>query len=367
MEFEELIKSKKVIICCGSGGVGKTTISASIAVKAAQMGKKVLVLTIDPARRLATSLGLTKLTDTDLRVGEGLFKGEMYAAVLDAKKVFDEFLIRLSPSQELADRVLKNKIYLQFSSAMSASQEYSALERLLQTVQQGTYDLVVLDTPPTKHAIDFLRSPGKVHALFQDSILKWFMMPFVTFEKISLGIVNRGTKAAFKAFEKLAGAEFLGSVTDFFVAIKDWQGAVKNRATEVHELLLSDDTAFLLITGFNSVRIEEARYFSRTLEQGGYHLNAVIVNRTFPFWEVDKPSVVTEKAPDSDPRIDKLRSYFDQNCELYRRQYSSFLQFSGELRGKVKFYALPDFESDIHDLKALQNVASRLGEAMHYE
>ena len=171
MALDELLKTKKVIVCCGSGGVGKTTISASLGVRAAELGLKTLVLTIDPAQRLMTSLGL-KSTNEEVRVTPERFPGELYAAMLDMKRTFDEFIVRLDPSNEVARQVLKNHVYQQLSTALNGSQEYTAMERLLQAVSSGRYDIVILDTPPTKHAIDFLNAPTKIYTLFQESIIK---------------------------------------------------------------------------------------------------------------------------------------------------------------------------------------------------
>lgn len=358
MDFDELIKSKKVLICCGSGGVGKTTLSAAIGVKAAQMGLRVLVLTIDPARRLANSLGLNNLSGEEVRVGEKLFKGELYAAVLDSKKIFDSFVTKLSPSPEVAEKILQNGIYQQLSTALSASQEYTALERLLQVSSMEKFDLVILDTPPTKHAIDFLNAPAKVYSLFQEAIIKWFFMPFSTIDKMSLGLMNRGTRAAFKAFEKIVGSEFLTMITEFFMAIKDLQYVLKERSAEVHRLLISDKTGFVLVTGFHAVRIEEARYFERNLKNGGYHLSAIIVNRTFPLWGHHEDS--TEGNIKGNAAYQKLRDYYNELKEFYREQHEAFKQFAGEYRQNVAFLSLPDFDQDIHDLDSLKKLADRI-------
>jgi anion-transporting ArsA/GET3 family ATPase len=363
--FSDLLRSKKVLICCGSGGVGKTTLSAALGVLAAENGMKALVLTIDPARRLATSLGLETLGDSENQVAAGEFPGELHAGMLDMKKTFDDFIIRLAPSPAVAERVLSNNVYKQLSTALNGSQEYTAMEKLLQVVSTGKYDIIILDTPPTKHAIDFLNAPVKIHTLFQDSIIKWFLMPFTTLDKMSLGLMNRGTKMAFKAFEKLAGSEFLSTLTDFFASIRDWQKALRDRTAEVHRLLTSAETGFVLVTGFNAVKIEEARFFERSLKKGGYFLSAIIVNRAFPLWgrsEIGSETVAEISPGPAGLAYEKLRKYFDDMQNYYQSQQSAFRNFAGEVRTDALFARLPDYDQDVHDIENLRRLAHRLQE-----
>ena len=339
--------------------------SAALGVRAAELGLKVLVLTIDPAKRLATSLGLDQLGDEQRQIGQGRFVGELYASMLDMKKTFDDFIIRLAPSPAIAERVLKNNVYQQVSTALNGSQEYTSLEKLLQIMAQKKFDIVILDTPPTKHAIDFLHAPIKIHTLFQDSIIKWFLMPFTTLDKMSLGLMNRGTKLAFKAFEKLAGSEFLSNLTEFFASIREWQKALRDRTAEVHRLLTSNSTGFVLVTGFNSVKIEEARFFERTLKKGGYYLSAIIINRAFPLWEQSEIGVgelIDDKKDSLGENYRLITEYYRSMQKFYRSQQTAFKNFAGEVRQNVIFALLPDFDQDIHDVDSLKQVADRLVE-----
>lgn len=365
MGFDKLLMSKKVIICCGSGGVGKTTLSAAFGVRAAELGLKVLVLTIDPARRLANSLGLESFDESEKRIAPEKFKGEFYAGMLNVKKTFDDFITKLAPTPAAAEKVLNNHIYRQISTALNGSQEYTALEKLLQSVDSGKYDLVVLDTPPTKHAIDFLNAPIKINSLFQDSVIRWFVMPFTTLDKLSLGLMNKGTKAALKIFEKVAGSEFLTLLTEFFSSIRDWQVVLRDRTAEVHRLLTSSQTGFVLVTGFNAIHIEEARFFERSLKKGGYLLSAIIVNRAFPEWSEGEASPDfsdpgdSESSEISELKL-KLRNYYQQLKKFFDSQQVAFNNFSCEPRQNVIFARLPDFDQDIHDLTSLAAIAARL-------
>jgi anion-transporting ArsA/GET3 family ATPase len=363
MDFDGLLKSKKVLICCGAGGVGKTTLAASLGVRAASLGLRVLVLTIDPARRLATSLGLADLGDDEIKkVDVDGISGVLFASMLNMKRTFDEFITSMAPSQDIADRVLNNNIYKQISTALNGSQEYTALEKLLQYVESNAYDLIVLDTPPTKHAMDFLNAPVKIHTLFQDSIIKWFLMPFTTLDRLSLGLMNRGTKVAFKAFEKVGGSQFLGSLNEFFSSIRAWQKLLRDRTAEVHRLLTSDITGFVLVSGFNSVRIEEARFFEMSLRKGGYHLSAIIINRAFPLW--GHHNILSNEVPDGDAVINqsykKLVNYYESIKRFYESQEEAFHSYFQDMREGVLFCRLPDFDQDVHDIKGLIKVADRL-------
>jgi anion-transporting ArsA/GET3 family ATPase len=358
LDFDKLLKTKKVLICCGSGGVGKTTVSASLGVRAAELGLKALVLTIDPARRLATSLGLEQLDEVEKRIAPDDFSGELYAAMLDVKKTFDEFIMKLAPTPEAGEKVLQNHIYRQISTTLNGSQEYTALEKLLQAVSSEKYDIVILDTPPTKHAIDFLNAPVKIHSLFQDSIIKWFLMPFTTIDKISLGLMNRGTKAALKVFEKIVGSEFLSMLTEFFASIRDWQKILRDRTAEVHRLLTSSHTGFILVTGYNSVRIEEARFFERSLKGGGYSLSAIIVNRAFPEWD-EKSNLQKTSYLNTSDNLAKLRTYYVEMHSFFKVQEEAFKSFAMEPRQGVIFLRVPDFDEDVHDVSSLKKLALR--------
>jgi anion-transporting ArsA/GET3 family ATPase len=364
MDFSQLLKSKKVIICCGSGGVGKTTLSAALGVKAAELGLRALVLTIDPARRLATSLGLDSLADGETEVSAGRFSGHLFASMLNVKRTFDDFILKMAPSAEMAERVLQNNIYKQISTALNGSQEYTALEKLLQESTSGKYDVVILDTPPTKHAMDFLNAPIKIHTLFQDSITKWFLMPFTTLDRMSLGLMNRGTKAAFKAFEKIGGSDFLTSLTDFFSSIRAWQKHLRDRTAEVHRLLTSDATGFILVTGFSAVRIDEARFFEQSLKRGGYSLSAVIVNRAFPLW--GRHDLGPDQVTDSQlgEKYLKLASYYDSLKRFYTSQEDAFVNFALDVRINTIFCRLPDFDQDVHDIAGLKMLSDRLDESL---
>lgn len=213
--MRDLLAQAKILICVGSGGVGKTTVSSAIALKAAQMGRRVLVLTVDPAKRLKSTMGLENLDQSQIE--HPSIKGSLTAAVIDNKKIFDDFVDRVAGDSLSKEKILKNKLYIQLSTTLSGSQEFTALEKLYSSFQSGKYDLIVLDTPPAQHAMDFLGAPKKLAYLFSERITKWFRISSKG-EKLGFfsSLIQSGTKQVIKALELLTGSEFIRELSDFF-------------------------------------------------------------------------------------------------------------------------------------------------------
>ena len=279
----ELLRGKKVCICAGSGGVGKTTISAAIAAGMAARGKKVAVLTIDPAKRLADSLGLPELGNTERRVDPSLFQaegveagdGELWAMMLDAKATFDEVISKHAPDAETRDRILENRIYRQISNALAGSQEYMAMEKLFELHQEDRYDLLVLDTPPTRNALDFLDAPRRLTQFIEGRSLQVFLRP----TGLGMKLFGRGTSMMFSALRRLTGVDLLEDISEFFQAFSGMVGGFQERAKRVNELLADKRTSFLVVCGPSGEPIEEAVYFHRRLVEAALPFGGVIVNR----------------------------------------------------------------------------------------
>ena len=222
--MKELIENKKLLICVGAGGVGKTSLSATIGLQAAIMGRKVLVLTIDPAKRLANSLGLEKFGNTETKIDlssvDGA-RGELWAMMLDGQKTFDELIANLSDDEETKQRILNNNIYQGITDTIVGNQEYMATEKLYDVVSSGRYDLVILDTPPVKNALDFLDSPGRMARFVDKRVMKWFL----TSKTKKKGLLNRlltGTSAVlFKILGYIFGQEFLEDIAVFFINFRE--------------------------------------------------------------------------------------------------------------------------------------------------
>jgi anion-transporting ArsA/GET3 family ATPase len=269
-----------VVICCGSGGVGKTTVSAALAVKWALSGSRVAVLTIDPARRLADSLSIGELTNAAREVPIGDLKpegeGRLDAMMLDAKATFDELVRRLAPSEEVAERILGNRYYRFASERLGGSHEYMAMERLLLLAESGEYDVVVLDTPPTRHALDFLRAPDRMAGLMDQGVLRWLVMPA---RKGGWRALELGSEAVTRVLKRLLGQSTIGEIASFFDAFVTVGDGMRERSLAVHDLLRSAQTRFLLVTTPAPTARAEALHFLALLVDKEMPFGGFLVNR----------------------------------------------------------------------------------------
>jgi anion-transporting ArsA/GET3 family ATPase len=281
--IERVLEGKEICICAGSGGVGKTTASAAIAAGMAARGRKVAVLTIDPAKRLADSLGLDELGNRERRVDPALFEqagidsggGELWAMMLDAKATFDEVVREHAPDDATRDRILGNRIYQQISGALAGSQEYMAMEKLYELHREGRYDLLVLDTPPSRNAIDFLEAPKRLTQFIEGRSLQLFMRP----TGLGMRVLGRGTSVVFAVLKRVTGLDLIEDLSEFFGAMSGMVGGFRERARRVDELLADERTTFVLVCGPAREPIEEAIYFHRRLTESDLPFGGAVVNR----------------------------------------------------------------------------------------
>ena len=369
----ELLRGKKVCICAGSGGVGKTTISAAIAAGMAARGKKVAVLTIDPAKRLADSLGLPELGNTERRVDPSLFQaegvetgdGELWAMMLDAKATFDELISKHAPDAETRDRILENRIYRQISNALAGSQEYMAMEKLFELHQEDRYDLLVLDTPPTRNALDFLDAPRRLTQFIEGRSLQVFLRP----TGLGMKLFGRGTSMMFSALRRLTGVDLLEDISEFFQAFSGMVGGFQERAKRVNELLADKRTSFLVVCGPSGEPIEEAVYFHRKLVEAALPFGGVIVNRVHYESELNaaspranSPSVegedivgeLEDALGDPDLAARAAASLADYGA-LAASDRRNIERLTAELRAR-RVIRVPYLDEDVHDLGGLMEV-----------
>lgn len=350
-----LFKDTKVLVCVGSGGVGKTTIAASLAVLAAKEGKRVLVLTIDPAKRLAQTLGIEGSKDITKVPGQN-FKGELFASVIDHKKTFDDFVARAAKRTEAAQKIFNNSLYRQLSTNLSGSQEFTALEKLYSCYESGEFDLIILDTPPTKHAIDFLNAPQKLSALFSEGVAKWFRDPEGKRGGFFGHLLQTGTRQVLKILESLTGSNFIRELGDFFVNIEQWQGKLLGRTVDVHRMLVAPTTQFCLVTAFDEAKLKEAEYFSREIKKGGYHLGTVVLNRVFPYWlDLGSAQDLGKEHEDLVKLYSQMRSYYNQRDKLYQ-------QFEAGMKNQARIFRIPDLVKDVSDLGGLEELSALIVE-----
>ena len=287
--IEELTAHKEIIVCAGSGGVGKTTTAAAIALQASVDGKKVAVLTIDPARRLASSLGLKELTNSPTKVNKRKFTaaglspaGELHAMMLDTKSTFDEVVTRYAPSPEQAERILANRFYQNISGTLSGTQEYMAMEKLYELYSEGGYDLIVIDTPPTRNALDFLDAPRRMTDFFESRVLRWFLMPYMKAGGGIMRVANVAAVTFLKIVKRIVGSEVLEDTAEFFSNLEGMYEGFKQRAREVAALLQSPSTSFVVVTSPAEESVSEATFFASRLNEAGLPFGALVVNRVHP-------------------------------------------------------------------------------------
>jgi anion-transporting ArsA/GET3 family ATPase len=340
-----LLARKEICICAGSGGVGKTTTSAAIAAGMAARGKKVAVLTIDPARRLADSLGLPELGNEERLVPGDFGRGELWAMMLDAKRTFDELIEWHAPDEQTRDAVLNNRIYQELSNAVAGSQEYMAMEKLHELHQEGRYDLLVLDTPPTRNALEFLDAPKRLSTFIDSRSLQLFTAP----GRLGLRVVGRGTGVVFSVLKRATGVDMLEDLSEFFRSFGDMSQGFRERAERVNALLADSRTAFLLVTSPNPDAVDEAVFFHHRLLDTGLPFAGVVVNRMHPLAASDSAEV---------PQLlgDDLAGKVLRNLEDYRvladRDRESLARLRSKLRRKPML-CVPELDDDIHDLAGL--------------
>ena len=363
----DLLADKRVCICAGSGGVGKTTTSAAIAAGMAARGKKVAVLTIDPAKRLADSLGLPELGNTERRVEPELFTavgaelqgGELWAMMLDAKATFDEVVRNHAPDAETRDRILSNRIYQQLSAALAGSQEYMAMEKLFEIHAEDRYDLLVLDTPPSRNALDFLDAPRRLTQFIEGRALQVFMKP----TGFGMKVFGRGTSMMFSVLRRITGVDLLEELADFFQAMSGMVGGFRERARRVNELLADPATSFLVVCAPQGEPISEAVYFHRKLIEAELPFGGVIVNKVH--YEGRVAGEAAEHLPELPERLtaalgdealaERVAANFDDFRLLSERDQRNVEHLAAEMRTRAVIQ-VPYLDEDVHDLAGLMRI-----------
>jgi anion-transporting ArsA/GET3 family ATPase len=335
-----LLEEKRIVVCAGSGGVGKTTTAAAIALGMAERGLRVAVVTIDPAQRLANALGLEALGDEPHPVALEL-DGELWAMTLDPKRTFDALIDQLAPDARTRDEVLANRIYQQLSTAVAGSQEFTAIAKLYELDEEGGYDLLILDTPPSRNALDFLDAPARLTRFFQGRAIRMFLRP--------AGLLGRGTGLVFSLLQRVTGVDLLHDVSVFFRALGGMVDGFSERARRVGALLEDPATTFLIVTSPRHDPVQEAIYFHRKLREAGMPFGGVVVNR------------MHEAAPPDAPLPEELGGGLAQRvlasarelAALAEREEANVAHLRAEL-GDPPTIVIPELEDDVHDLESLQ-------------
>jgi anion-transporting ArsA/GET3 family ATPase len=377
MDLEHLVRTKKVIVCVGSGGVGKTTMSAAIALEAAELGLTVCVLTIDPARRLANALGLDSLGNVATRVAGDRFEaagipepaGQLWAMMLDTKRTWDDLVTRFAADEAQARRILDNHYYQQISSAIAGSQEFMAMEKLYELHESGTYDVVVLDTPPTRHALDFLDAPKKMIGFMDEGVLRMFMAP----GRLGLSAFQSSGAWMLAALQRVTGFEVLRDIADFVGSFSGMHAGFRERAAKVEALLRADRSTFLLVTSPNPLTVDEATYFQRKLVEYRMPWAGFVVNRVHELalaepgakdaWKKmrrEPAEILRVLDVPADPDLaGRIAENLDRVEALARRDAAQLDRLTRACPGYPR-RTVPAFDVDVHDLSGLTRINRHL-------
>lgn len=384
--FENIFAAKRILICVGSGGVGKTTTAASMALRAALAGHRTLVLTIDPAKRLANSLGLVELGHDVQQVDEALLdelakrrgevrpaSGELHAMMLDQKRAFDELVEQHAKNPEAVKRILKNPVYQQISGSLAGSQEYAAMAKLHDFDEQGEFDVIVVDTPPTSHALDFLDAPRKLTEAIDSPAIEWFRK-MQSAKGGGWSVVGRTGNYVLKRLSKFVGSQFIDDLAVFFTEFNDILGGFHTRAQETFATLRQDKVGFVLVACPESMAVREATFFYKRLESArlpfsGFVINRVHTSRPAATSEAELVSLLAEHAGVAELGLTDsgLRIAADAMLESHRN-----LQALAEAdRGAIdtlkglseQLVTVPFLDQDVHQLSEL----ARLGDFLFSE
>ena len=348
--IERWLARKEICICAGSGGVGKTTTAAAIALGMAARGRRVAVLTIDPAKRLANSLGLPELGNEE-RLVEADVEGELWAMMLDAKRTFDELVERQAPDVATRDAILANPIYRELSNAVAGSQEYMAMEKLHELHQEGRYDLLVLDTPPTRNALDFLDAPKKLSAFIDSRSLQFFTAPGA----LGLRVMGRGSGLVLSAMRRATGIDLLEDLSTFFRSFGGMTAGFRERAEHVNRLLADSRTAFVLVTSPRHDAIDAAGFFHRRLLDAGLPFAGVVANRVHVVQEA-AGDVVAELEPLVGAELARTvaEAYADEHSAAEGDRLN--LDQLRRRLGRKPMIEVPHLDDDVHDLPGLRRM-----------
>jgi anion-transporting ArsA/GET3 family ATPase len=354
-----LVSERSIVVCCGSGGVGKTTTAAVLALEGARRGRKTVVVTIDPAKRLADALGLAGLTGSPSRI-DGDWPGELWAMMLDTKSTFDDLVLKHAGTPEQGRRILANRFYRNISGALSGTQEYMAMEKLHELHDETDFELVVVDTPPTRHALDFLDAPRRLSRFLDHRLFRLLMAPSRGFVRA----VNVAAQTFLRTVSKVVGGDVVDDAIAFFQAFEGMEEGFRQRAARVNELLTAPETAFVLVASPRRDTVEEAHFFAERLGEAGIEVRALVVNRVHPTFG---RTVTEQGAAATAARAETLagtslgglyRNLADFEAVASREQ--AHLAGLADAVAPAPVVWVPFLRSDVHDLAGMDEVAAHV-------
>jgi anion-transporting ArsA/GET3 family ATPase len=382
LTLRDLVERHQIVISAGSGGVGKTTVAAAIALWGATKGRRAVVITIDPARRLATSLGLETLGSEAREIPKNLLRaqgieevsGSLSAMMLDQKGAWDALVERHAPP-EARDRILANRFYQHLSQTFAGSQEYMAIEQLCVLAESGNYDLIVVDTPPTRHALDFLEAPRRIGDFLDRKVVKWFVTPYFSAGWSALRAMNRTAGFLLRRLEQATGVSALAEISDFFTSMSGLFENFQPRVERAYEVLRGAGTAFVLVTGPEEQVLGDAEYLSGKMAELHMPLKGVVLNRVHGEFrpagrgarrgevgpeDVEQVASIVAAALGDAGAARELAANFVDYQVLARGESLRLEQFRAWLPRAVPVVQVPNFARDIHDLASLAAMHAHL-------
>ena len=375
--IEQLLAAKEIVIHCGSGGVGKTTTAAAVAAMAAvHHGGKVLVVTVDPAKRLANALGLEAFGNVETRVPQQAFldagvepRGELWAAMLDTKQSWDDLVRRHAPDPVTRDAILANPLYKNITGRFVQSHDYIAMERLYEIHASGRFDLIIVDTPPTRNAIDFLEAPERMADFFSSRLLRWLTVPARS------RMLTYASKPFYSVADRILGSKFLEDIAEFFLLFQTMYKGFVTRAEAVTRTLADKRTTFVVVSTLESAPVHEAEFFIEALEDRKLHLGAIVLNKVLPKYllDLDATTVAHHFGSDAATLAAALpvKAEAAQVERVLREIGESFLNFQvvakreAEIRAELSaapevIASVPYFDHDITDLAGLLQLGEQI-------
>jgi len=367
----DLFTTKRVIVTVGCGGVGKTTIAAALALAAAQRGRRVLCLTIDPAKRLATSLGLREMAHEAQEIDPALWRtegeGTLTAMMLDVRGTFDALVTRYANNPQTRDRILNNQIYQEVSGSLAGTPEYMAMEKLYALRDDPRYDLIVLDTPPTSIALDFLEAPDKMIEAVDSPAISAFVSAFERTGKLSLNLLSKAMAKVLQGLGSFTGADFLSQVAEFLSDLQSLFGGFRERASKVRDALMASEVAFVVVSSPDPMAVGEAMFFVDHLQKHRMNAEALVMNRVRQAEDLPTPSADRLAGLLADANIPNAtdlgaafsRAWRDMSTWA-RRDALEVARAQREMASVPRHAVVPTLDEDVYDLAALAHVAQRL-------
>jgi anion-transporting ArsA/GET3 family ATPase len=372
------LEGKRIAVVVGSGGVGKTSVSAAIALSCAMEGGRALVCTIDPARRLATALGLGTLGNAEALVPPEAFarsgltpRGQLFAMMLDVKRTWDDLVARHAPDAATRDRILGNRVYQQVSGALAGSQEYMAMEKLYELSTERDYDLIVLDTPPTSHALDFLEAPDRILDFVGNETARKLFAPAIDAGRFGARLLQAGTGFVAKTLSRFTGSDVLSDVGDFLGQFQGMYDGFKERASAVRTLLTQPEVGFVLVASPSPLSVDEALFFHDHLRKAGMPVAGAVSNRVTPdLWPFPggtpgaEPiaAALSAALASTGPGAEDLAARLALTLQEHQAFARSDAREVERLRRGAPgpHVAVPRLPGDVHDLSGLAALAAHL-------